>query len=99
MRSIETKCSLGRFSFAADRLRGDYRRHRSGNAPSVKGNDEHFYTERKAMSTLTVPVNSGDHVQGSNEAQVTLVEYGDYECPYCGEAHPIVKRLQKKMGG
>ncbi len=50
------------------------------------------------MSTLTVPVNAGDHMQGSNNAQVTLVEYGDYECPYCGEAYPIVKRLQKKMG-
>jgi len=51
------------------------------------------------MNKLTVPVSAGDHVQGSNDAQVTLVEYGDYECPYCGEAHPIVKRLQRKMGG
>jgi protein-disulfide isomerase len=50
------------------------------------------------MNTLTVPVNAGDHVQGSQDAQVTLVEYGDYECPYCGEAYPIVKRLEKKMG-
>jgi protein-disulfide isomerase len=51
------------------------------------------------MSTLTVPANAGDHVQGSNDAPVTLVQYGDYECPYCGEAYPIIKRLQKKMGG
>lgn len=51
------------------------------------------------MNTLTVPVNAGDHTQGSKDAPLTLVQYGDYECPHCGEAYPIVKRLQKKMGG
>ena len=51
------------------------------------------------MSTLIVPVNAGDHIQGSNDALVTLVQYGDYQCPYCGEAFPIVKHLQKEMGG
>jgi protein-disulfide isomerase len=51
------------------------------------------------MSTLIVPVNAGDHIQGSNDAQVTLVEYGDYQCPYCGEAFPIIKRIQKEMDG
>jgi protein-disulfide isomerase len=51
------------------------------------------------MSTLVVPVNAGDHMQGSNDAQVTLVQYGDYQCPYCGEAFLIVKHLQKEMGG
>jgi protein-disulfide isomerase len=38
-------------------------------------------------------------MQGSNDAPVTLVQYGDYQCPYCGEAFPIVKHLQKEMGG
>lgn len=48
---------------------------------------------------LSVAVSSDrDHVQGSNDATVTLVEYGDYECPYCGAAYPIVKRLQREMG-
>ena len=51
------------------------------------------------MSTLIVPVKAGDHIQGSNDAPVTLIEYGDYQCPYCGEAFPIVKHLQKEMGG
>ncbi len=38
-----------------------------------------------------------DHVQGPADAAVTLVEYGDYECPYCGAAYPIVKELQARM--
>lgn len=50
------------------------------------------------MSKLTMPVGARDHVQGPDDAPLTLVEYGDYECPYCGEAYPIVKRLQKKLG-
>jgi protein-disulfide isomerase len=47
---------------------------------------------------LVLPVGSRDHIQGSPKASVTLVEYGDYECPYCGAAYPIVKEVQKRMG-
>jgi protein-disulfide isomerase len=50
------------------------------------------------MSTLTQPVGERDHVQGPSDAPVTLVEYGDYECPYCGRAHPIVKEIQRALG-
>lgn len=47
---------------------------------------------------LTRPVGSRDHSEGSAQAGVTLVEYGDYECPYCGAAYPIVKQVQAQLG-
>lgn len=47
---------------------------------------------------LTPPVGSHDHVQGGDSFEVTLVEYGDYECPHCGRAFPIVERVKKRMG-
>jgi protein-disulfide isomerase len=48
---------------------------------------------------LTLPVGEGrDHIQGPRDAAVTLVEYGDYQCPYCGAAYPIVKEAQERMG-
>jgi protein-disulfide isomerase len=49
-------------------------------------------------ATLTPPVGADDHVQGPATAPVTLVEFGDYECPYCGMAHPIVKEVQRRLG-
>jgi protein-disulfide isomerase len=50
------------------------------------------------MSRLTTPVSERDHSQGPADAPVTLVEYGDYECPYCGMAYPIVKQVQAHFG-
>ena len=48
---------------------------------------------------LTVPVSADrDHIQGPDGAPVTLVEYGDYECPYCGAAYPVLKEIQEQMG-
>jgi len=50
------------------------------------------------MNRLLVPVNENDHFQGSADAEWILVEYGDYECPVCGQAYPIVKQLQEHLG-
>lgn len=47
---------------------------------------------------LKLPVGERDHVIGDAKAPVTLVEYGDYECPHCGRAHPIVKAVRARMG-
>ncbi|MGD0732994.1 MAG: thioredoxin domain-containing protein [Terracidiphilus sp.] len=50
------------------------------------------------MTTLSIAVSAKDHQQGDASAQCTLVEYGDYQCPSCGRAYPIVKRVQKHFG-
>jgi len=49
-------------------------------------------------SKLTLPVADRDHIQGSIDAPVALLEYGDYECSYCGEAYPIIKAIQERLG-
>jgi protein-disulfide isomerase len=46
-----------------------------------------------------MPVSDGrDHIQGPADAPVTLVEYGDYQCPFCGAAYPIIKDVQGRVG-
>lgn len=50
-----------------------------------------------ATSRLILPVSERDHLRGPATALVTLVEYGDYECPYCGEAYPVVEELQQVL--
>jgi Na+:H+ antiporter, NhaA family len=48
--------------------------------------------------TLTPPVDPGrDHLRGAPSAPVTLVEYGDFQCPYCGDSYPVVRRLLERF--
>jgi Thioredoxin len=58
----------------------------------------HYPRWRKKMTRLKVPVSSHDHIQGSNSALITLVEYGDYQCPHCGAAQPVLKQIQARCG-
>ena len=50
------------------------------------------------MAVLRVPISASDHIRGPINAPVTLLEYGDYECPSCGRAHPLVNQLQAHFG-
>ena len=47
---------------------------------------------------LAPPVTDLDHSQGDESASVTLIEYGDFECPSCGRAYPVLKRVKARMG-
>jgi diadenylate cyclase len=53
---------------------------------------------RRWESDRLEPVGARDHARGPKDAPVTLVQYGDYECPYCGQAHPVLKELQERAG-
>ncbi len=45
-----------------------------------------------------IPLPERDHVQGPSNARIKLLEYGDFECPFCGEAYPLVKEIQHELG-
>jgi protein-disulfide isomerase len=48
--------------------------------------------------SLKPMVSDKDHIQGNQHAAIELVEYGDYQCPHCGQAYPIIKAIQQKFG-
>ena len=50
------------------------------------------------MTHLTEPLGTHDHIQGAVDAHVTLVEYGDFECPYCGAMYGVIKKVQAALG-
>lgn len=53
---------------------------------------------RDDEAKLSVPVTKADHIAGGAAALVTLIEYGDYQCPFCGQAYPIVQAIQRQLG-
>lgn len=55
-------------------------------------------TPSREPNCLTLPVSDRDHCQGNPTAKITLVEYGDYQCPGCQAAHYIVLLIQQQLG-
>lgn len=53
---------------------------------------------RTGLKNLSLPIGDRDHKRGSDRASVTLLEYGDYQCPHCRRAFSIVEEIQKKLG-
>jgi protein-disulfide isomerase len=51
-----------------------------------------------ARIALTLPDPERDHISGSADGSIRLLEYGDYECPFCAEAQPILKEIQRRLG-
>jgi protein-disulfide isomerase len=62
-------------------------------------NGDNASTNEMPAGDLLVPVTAGDHVQGADSAQTTLVEYADYECPYSRIAYDVIKEVQRELGG
>jgi protein-disulfide isomerase len=63
-----------------------------------KGTNETGYPSAISLDKLNFPLGNRDHIQGFIDALITLLEYGDYECPACGQAYPIVKAVQRNLG-
>jgi protein-disulfide isomerase len=51
-----------------------------------------------SVPRLVLPVSKRDHIRGPVDAPLTLLEFGDFECPHCGAAHPIVEAVRRRMG-
>ncbi|HZV01940.1 MAG TPA: thioredoxin domain-containing protein [Planctomycetota bacterium] len=54
--------------------------------------------ERREGRTLVPPIGERDHIRGSRRALVSLLEYGDFECPFCGRAHVVLREIERLLG-
>jgi protein-disulfide isomerase len=54
--------------------------------------------QREEGPTLVPPIGERDHIRGSRRALVSLVEYGDLECPFCGRAHVVLREIERLLG-
>lgn len=50
-------------------------------------------------SKFTLPLVNRDHIRGPVDAPISLLEYGDYECVFCGDSHAIIKKVQQRLAG
>ena len=55
-------------------------------------------TDSIPVSNITLSIAERDHIQGPIDAPSALIEYGDYECSFCGEVYPIIKAIQDRLG-
>lgn len=55
--------------------------------------------DKSEIASLTRPVGDGDHVLGPQSAAAILIEYGDYECPYCRQLHPMIQEIVRRTEG
>jgi formate-nitrite transporter family protein len=55
--------------------------------------------DRPPVAQLTAPLSAEDHVDGPERAELELVMYGDFQCPYCTAAYPIVRRIREQLAG
>jgi protein-disulfide isomerase len=55
--------------------------------------------DKSEITSLTRPVGDSDHVLGPQSAATTLIEYGDYECPYCRQLHPMIQEIVRRTEG
>ena len=66
--------------------------------PDADGVLSALETPKKIIMSLKPAVSNTDHAQGNLNADLVIVEYGDYQCPYCGAAYPVLKELMNQFG-